>query len=135
MNRHRWFTLCALVATLALAVLTPRGAAPRAAGPGGGPPGGANVYVYPRKLTPSDKLSFGPGAAQKKTIPIKKESTLVYVDLAPDARFAHPTQCILISADGAQVINGDWWLILNGKPLFRDGKGFKVDFPVHLSGK
>jgi hypothetical protein len=134
-NRHRWVTPCALAAALVLAVLTPRGAAPRAAEPSGGPPGGANVYVYPKKLTPQDKLSFGHGSAQKKPIPIKKESTLVYVDLAPDARFAHPTQCILISADGAQVIHGDWWLVLNGKPLFRAGKGFKVDFPIPLSGK
>src|SRR5262249_2601859 len=55
------------------------------------------------------------------------ESTLVYVDLAPDARFAHPTQCILISAGGARVIDGNWWLVLNGKPLFRDGKAAPSD--------
>jgi hypothetical protein len=95
----------------------------------------AKVYVYPQKLTAKDKLSFGPSEEQKETIPIKEESTLAYVDLAPDARFAHPTQCVLISTDGAQVIEGDWWLILNGMPLFRDEKGFKVDCPISLSGE
>jgi hypothetical protein len=33
------------------------------------------------------------------------------------------------------VYKGDWWLILNGKPLFRGGKEFKVDFPINLPGK
>ncbi len=94
--------------------------------------GNAKVYVYAEKLTAKDKLSFGPDA---KPIPIKGESTLVYVDLMPDARFAHPTQCVLISTDGAKVLEGDWWLVLNGKPLFRDGKEFKVNFPMDLSGK
>jgi hypothetical protein len=93
------------------------------------------VYVYPHKLTATDKLSFGPDNDQKKLIPIKGETTLVYVDLAPDARFAHPTQCILISAEGARVIPGGWWLILNGKPLFRDSKATHVNLPVNLSGQ
>src|SRR5262249_18397570 len=100
-----------------------------------GPSPKAQVYVYSDQLTAADKLSFGPGTEQKETIPIKGGTTLVYVDLMPGARFAHPTQCILISSDGARVIKGDWWLVLNGKPLFRDGKAFKVDFPIDLSGK
>jgi hypothetical protein len=95
----------------------------------------AQVYVHPTKLTAGDKLSFGSDTEHKETIPIKGETTLVYVDLAPDARFAHSTQCILISTDGARVIEGNWWLILNGKPLFRDGKASQVDFPISLSGK
>src|SRR6266545_3348017 len=97
-----------------------------------GPTAKARVYVYPNKLTAADKLSFGPGTEQNKTIPIKGETTLIYVDLSPDARFAHPTQCILISPDGARVIPGDWWLVLNGKPLFRDGKASQVGFPIDL---
>ena len=95
----------------------------------------AKVYVYPHKLTAADKLSFGPDNEQKVLIPIKGETTLIYVDLAPDARFAHPTQCLLISAGGARLIDGRWWLVLNGKPLFRDGKTTQVNSPVLLSGK
>src|SRR5262249_40276284 len=95
----------------------------------------AKVYVYPKMLTAKDKLAFGPGK-EGKEIPIKGESALIYVDLAPDARFAHGTECILISAEGAQVIKGSWWLILNGEALFRgEEKDFKVDFPINLSGK
>ena len=95
----------------------------------------AQVYFYPKKLTPGDKLSFGPGNDQKTLIPIKGETTLIYVDLAPEARFAHPTQCVLISAEGARVINGSWWLVLNGKPLFRQDKIDPVSFPITLSCK
>ena len=91
--------------------------------------------MYPHKLTANDKLSFGPDADQKKLIPIKGETTLIYVDLAPEARFAHATQCILVSSDGARVIPGDWWLILNGQDLFRDGRNVQVNFPVNLSGR
>ena len=135
MNRHRWFALWAIAAALAVVGLLLRGAPPLAAEPDKAPPSRAEVYVYPVKLTAKDKLAFGGGAQQKETIPIKGETTLVYVDLHPGARWAHPTQCILISAEGAQVIKGFWWLVLNGKDLFRDGKGVKVDFPVTLSGK
>lgn len=95
----------------------------------------AMVFIYPKKLTAQDKLSFGPGKDQIKTIPIKEETTLLFVDLQPGARFAHNTQCILISSGGTRIIEGNWWLVLNGERLFSDGKNFKVDFPIGLSGK
>jgi hypothetical protein len=99
-----------------------------------GPTSKAKIYVYPKKVTAKDKLSFGPGKDGKE-IPIKGESTLIYVDLAPDARFAHGTQCILISTEGAQVTKGNWWLMLNGEPLFRgEEKDYKVDFPITVLG-
>lgn len=100
-----------------------------------GPSVKAQVYVHPKKLTAEDKLSFGPDSDQKLLIPIKGETTLVYIDLAPDARFAHPTQCVLISADGTCVMNGNWWLVLNGNPLFREAKISQVGFPINLSRK
>jgi hypothetical protein len=135
MYHHRWFARYAVIAALAIVALLRWGSPPLAAEEDKEPPSKAKVYVYPQKLTAKDKLSFGPNEEQKETIPIKGESTLVYIDLDPDARFGHDTQCILISTDRAQVFKGDWWLILNGKPLFRDGKEFKVDFPINLSGK
>jgi len=135
MYQHRWFARCAVIAALAIVALLRWGSPPLAAEKDKEPPSKAKVFVYPQKLTAEDKLSFGPSEEQKETIPIKGESTLVYIDLAPDARFAHATQCVLISTDGAQVYKGDWWLILNGKPLFRGGKEFKVDFPINLPGK
>ena len=106
------------------ALLAQEKAAPAAAG--------ARVFVYPEKLTPKDHLAFA-----QKGVPIKitGETTLVWVDLAPGARFAHPTECVLISAEGTRVVKGDWWLVLNGKDLFRDGKGYTAEFPVGLAGR
>ena len=96
------------------------------------PPTGAQVFVYPEKLTAKDRLVFGDGGGEP--IEIKGETTLIWVDLQPGARFAHPTECVLVSAGGTRVVKGDWWLVLNGRPLFRDGKGYKADFPVKLGG-
>lgn len=139
MNRTRSSAMCAFVAALAIVALPLRGAAPLAAEQDKAPPSRkAKVYLYPRKLTPKDRLSFGPGKEQIEIIPIKGETTLIYVDLDPGARFAHGTQCILISTEGARVIKGSWWMILNGEELFREDKDVKqhqVDFPIDLSGK
>jgi hypothetical protein len=91
----------------------------------------ANVFVYPDKLTEKDRLTDGPG----RTIDIRSETTLIWVDLAPDYRFAHPTEYVLISTGGTRVVKGHWWPVLNGKALFRDGKPYKAEFPVKLVGK
>jgi hypothetical protein len=133
MNRYKQFAKCAFLAVVTGLGLMLAGSPLTARQEGAGVK--AKVYVYPHKLTAKDKLSFGPDTDQKKLIPIKGETTLIYVDLAPEARFAHATQCILISSEGARVIQGDWWLILNGKDLFRDGRDVQVNFPVNLSGK
>jgi len=92
------------------------------------PPSGANVYTYPEKLTSNDKLTDG----EKGTaIEIKEDTKLLWVDLMPDARFAHDTEYVLISASGTKVVKGQWWPVLNGKPLFRRGDA-AVDVPVKL---
>ena len=135
MDKQGFFARYFALATLALCCLVVLGVQSLSGQGDKGSPRKAKVYVYPKKLTAKDKLSFGPDKDQKVTIPIKGETTLIYVDLAPDARFAHPTQCVLISAGGARVIPGRWWLVLNGKPLFRDGKTVSVNFPVNLSGQ
>ena len=90
----------------------------------------ANVFIQMEKLTDKDKLSDGPGRA----IDLQSETTLIWVDLMPSARFAHPTEYVLISTKGTRVIKGSWWPVLNGKPLFRNAKEYKVSFPVKLTG-
>src|SRR5262245_60815639 len=87
------------------------------------PPKEAHVYVYPDKLTDKDKLADGNTG---RMIDIKAETMLVWVDLMPDARFAHDTEYVLISSEGTRVVKGQWWPTLNGKDLFRDGKTYKV---------
>jgi uncharacterized Zn-binding protein involved in type VI secretion len=120
-------------AVAAIAVLGTWGKPLPAQEKAGGPPSGApQVFVYPEKLTAKDDLSFG---GKGENIEINGETTLVWVDLAPGARYGHPTECVLISAAGTRVVKGDWWLVLNGKPLFRDGKGYKVEFPTRLGGR
>jgi hypothetical protein len=48
----------------------------------------------------------------------------------PDARFAHPTQHVLISSNGVQVEKTEWWPVLNGKDIFRDGKTTSIASPI-----
>lgn len=81
------------------------------------PPQTIHVYVHPKKLTAQDKLQD-----HDTVIEIKGETTLIWVDLRPDARFTHPAEYILISAEGTRVVRGGWWPTLNGEALFRDGK-------------
>ena len=85
------------------------------------------VFVYPQKLTSKDKLT-GTG----EEITITEETTLIWVDLQPGARFTHSTEFVLISSKGTRVVKSGWWPNLNGKDLFRDGKHYSVDFPLHL---
>ena len=92
----------------------------------------AQVFVHSEILTERDKLSDG---ANKTPIEIKGETTLIWVDLMPEARFAHPTEYILISGEGTRIVQGQWWPHLNGKDLFRDGKSSKVEFPITLKRK
>ena len=92
----------------------------------------AHVFVHSKMLTEGDKLSDG---ANKTPIEIEGETTLIWVDLMPEARFAHPTEYILISGEGTRIVKGQWWPHLNGKNLFRDGKPPKLEIPNTLERK
>jgi hypothetical protein len=129
----RWFVLPGLLVDLAaLGLLCLPGQPLTAQDKAKGLAPKANVFVHPEKLTVKDKLTDG---GKGTPIEIKSETTLIWVDLAPDARFAHPTEYVLISAEGTRVVKGTWWPVLNGKALFRDGKPYKADFPMNLTGK
>jgi hypothetical protein len=88
------------------------------------------VHIHPDLLTAKDRLTFGP---RSKEIPLKSPTLLLWIDLRPRARFAHPTQIVLISAEGARVEKGDWWPTLNGQDLFREDMIRKVSSPMVLS--
>jgi hypothetical protein len=96
------------------------------------PPRGANVFVHPEKLTPKDELSDGKGISGRG-IEITSETTLIWIDLAPNTMFSHATKYVLISADGVRIVSGSWRPVLNGKELFHDGKAYKQEFPIELS--
>jgi hypothetical protein len=89
----------------------------------------AVVHVYGEKLIAGDKLTDGPDG---RPIRIMGEATLVWVDLAPDARYAHDTEYLLITPRGTSISKGQWWPVLNGKPILRNEKPAEIRFPVEL---
>lgn len=76
-----------------------------------------NVYCYPYELTPADKLMDG-----DTLLPIADNTLLIWVDLHPDAKFAHNTVYLLISPAGIRLEKGQWWPELNGKRILYGAK-------------
>jgi hypothetical protein len=72
------------------------------------------IHVYPHELTSQDQLNDGPAEQLYK---IDDNCLLVWVDLLPEAFFAHPTAYILISRESIRAERGNWWPILNGKRI------------------
>lgn len=91
----------------------------------------AKVYVYPEPLTAEDTLTDGPN---RKPIEITSETTLVWVDRMPGARYEHPTEYVLISAEGTRIVKGGWWPELNGKRLFGGEEPSQVTLPIGVKG-
>jgi hypothetical protein len=71
-------------------------------------------YIYPYELTSRDKLADGP---EGTSFDITADTLLVWVDLQPEMRFAHPTLYVLISAVKTRVEKGEWWPELNGRRI------------------
>lgn len=92
----------------------------------------AHVFVHSEPLKPGDRLTDG---GKGEPIEINSPTTLVWVDRMPDARYSHPTEYVLISAEGTRILKGGWWPVLNDKALFRDGRQMTVEFPIRLSTK
>ncbi len=72
------------------------------------------IHVYPHELTSQDRLADGPA---EKLYRINDNCLLVWVDLLPEAFFAHPTAYLLISRERIRAEHGNWWPILNGKRI------------------
>jgi hypothetical protein len=72
-----------------------------------------HVHVYPVALEPTDKLTDGPAGDPLK---IPGQTMLVWVDLQPKMRFAHPTLHVLICG-GSSIVEGQWWPVLNGRRI------------------
>ena len=72
------------------------------------------VHVYPHQLTSRDQLTDGP---LEKLYSLYDNCLLIWVDLLPDAFFAHPTAYILISKQNIRVEHGNWWPELNGSRI------------------
>jgi hypothetical protein len=79
-----------------------------------------HVYFYPQALDTRDTLTDGPGG---RTFRIAEDTFLVWVDLEPDMFFTHETCYILISKDRIRIKRGNWWPVLNDKPILHNEQG------------
>jgi hypothetical protein len=89
------------------------------------PPAGQTpaLRVYPDELKKGDKLSDGPG----KPFDITETARLVWVDLQPDRPFPHDTRYVLVTAGGLRSEQGQWWPVVNGRPLWAPAGQDKVE--------
>jgi hypothetical protein len=90
------------------------------------------IHIYPHELTSQDRLIDGP---TDRLFRKEDNCLLVWVDLLPEAFFAHPTAYIMISRESIRADHGNWWPVLNGKRILygeRNKTGiispFKVSF-------
>ena len=89
------------------------------------------IHIYPHELTRADRLVDGPVG---RPILIYSPSLLIWVDMLPQALFAHPTAYILISKPKSRVEKGEWWPILNRKRiLFGEQNSLGVISPYTLN--
>jgi hypothetical protein len=72
---------------------------------------GIAVHVVPDVVTPDDQLTDGEGAK----LPIERESVVLWVDLHPEAKFAHATRYVILDASGGRVVDGKWWPSFGGR--------------------
>lgn len=75
------------------------------------------IYIYPYPLTKDDRLCDGPVSVGERCFALDNATMLIWVDLMPEARFAHPTAYVLISGRNTRVERGNWWPMLNGKRI------------------
>ena len=87
------------------------------------------VHVYPEPIQPRDLLLDGPNG---KRIDVGAPATLIWVDLMPDARYAHDTEYVLITGRGTRVVKGQWWPNLNGKDILRGQAAERVRVPIEV---
>ena len=72
------------------------------------------AYVLGRILEPRDDLRDG---TEGEKIEINQSTILVWVDYHPETKFGHKTGYVLIGETLTQVWEGEWWPVINGRPL------------------
>lgn len=90
------------------------------------------IHVYPHELSSQDQLGDGPA---EQLFKLEDNCLLVWVDLLPEAYFAHPTAYILISREHIHTEHGSWWPMLNGKRiLYGEKNKMGIISPFEVSG-
>lgn len=72
------------------------------------------AHVFPHELNSNDRLQDGQSG---RFLRLHDNTLLVWVDLAPAARFSHHTAYVLISPEDTQIEEGAWWPVLNGQGI------------------
>lgn len=70
------------------------------------------LQFLPRVFEAGEKLADG-----EREIAIEEPSLVAWIDLLPNAKFAHPTRYVIIGAREVRVIDGQWWPTLAGRPV------------------
>jgi hypothetical protein len=87
------------------------------------------MRVYPEELKKGDRLSDGPG----RSFDISEPTRLIWVDLQPGRPFPHATRYNLVTATGMRTEQGQWWPVLNGRPLWVPAGQNKAEIqPPHI---
>jgi hypothetical protein len=68
------------------------------------------IFIYPALLGPGESVRDG---HRGQPVQIAEPTLLVWIDLAPGHRFAHPTCTLLISESQIDVRPGSWWAVLD----------------------
>jgi hypothetical protein len=115
----------------ALLLLLGFGLAPKAFMQESGPYPDVLVYTYDKLLPPGAPLMDG----DVKKFKIDEYTWFTWVDLMPEAKFAHDTVYIFVSADGkVSAVPGQWWPELDGKIILYGWKPWELKFPVDVHG-
>ncbi len=88
------------------------------------------VHIHPKEIGPEDVLTDG-DQQDARRFEIAEPTILVWIDLHPDARFAHDTRYILLSASSLRTEAGMWWPVLNGERILYGGQG-EIEVPLEL---
>lgn len=89
------------------------------------------VYTYEKLLPPGAPLMDG----DVKKFKIDEYTWFTWVDLMPEAKFAHDTVYIFVTADGKVYTEpGQWWPELAGEIILYGWKPWELRFPEIVHG-
>lgn len=90
------------------------------------------MYTFPQLLTPENRLALEPGGP---AMTLSENKLLIWIDLMPTYRYAHPTRTVLVGAGEVDVLEGQWWIEVDGRRFAdADGGTPAVLAPVALDG-
>lgn len=89
------------------------------------------IFIYPALLGPGESVRDG---RDGQPVQLAEPTLLVWIDLAPEQRFPHPTCTVLIGESHVEVQAGTWWAMIDDEIRFPGALAAAPDvvFPVRL---